>query len=178
MQLEKRFEILEGLPPYGPSAIPITYTELPFYSEGFVVRFFNKNGTSWIANFEPGWTNLNEVIDYPDINKVFVVAGGACFIMDPSNQTPITKFGFSYKSILSVDDGRFILVDVIDVTVIETNLSFWHSLRISWDGLEDVKLEGHLLKGLSYTPVSIKGEWIPFTLNINTKELIGGAYNL
>jgi len=176
MQFEKHYEILQGLPPYGPMSIPITHTELPFYSEGFVVRFFNKDGTSWVANFEPGWTELYEVINYPNINKVLVIAGGACYIMDPSSQAPITKFGVLYKSILRVDDGRLILQDVTDVTVIETNLTFWDSERISWDGFQDITLDGHLLKGLSYTPTPQGENWIPFTLNIDTKVLTGGSF--
>ena len=64
----KRYEILSGLPAYGPMYVPVTQVEQPFinpYSEGFVVRFFDSSGESWVANFNVGYTTFKAVFDFP-----------------------------------------------------------------------------------------------------------------
>jgi hypothetical protein len=61
---DKRYEILDGLPSYGPIYISISQDGIPFYSEGFVVRFYKSDGTNWVANFKPGWTNSSGVYEF------------------------------------------------------------------------------------------------------------------
>jgi len=45
MTTEKRYEILDSLPTYGPMYVPVSESGDPFYSEGVVVRFFRNDGT-------------------------------------------------------------------------------------------------------------------------------------
>jgi len=52
----------------------------------------------------------------------------------------------------------------------------WKSKRISWDGFQSLAIEGHYLKGESWTPIDQK--WVPFRLNLLTGEHEGGAYTL
>ena len=61
---QKRYEVLESLPAYGPMYVPVTDTDEPFYSQGYPVRFYKSDGTTWVANFKPGWTGLNAVYDF------------------------------------------------------------------------------------------------------------------
>jgi hypothetical protein len=72
-----KYEILEALPAYGPMYIPVTENGEGFYSEGFPVRFYKPDGTSWVGNFAPGWTNLNIVYELKETNNLIVIAGGA-----------------------------------------------------------------------------------------------------
>ena len=58
MQVQRRYEILDGLPTYGPMYVPVSEDGEPFYSEGFVVRFYKSDGSEWVANFKPGWPFL------------------------------------------------------------------------------------------------------------------------
>ena len=48
--------------------------------------------------------------------------------------------------------------------------------RISWDGIQNLKFKNNIISGQSYEPsISMEG-WTDFSLNIETKELIGGSY--
>ncbi len=75
----KRYEILNSLPPYGPMYIPITEDGDPYYSEGYVIRFYKSDGTDWVANFQPGWTVFDGVFDFPQLDLIVVIAGMANF---------------------------------------------------------------------------------------------------
>ena len=49
-----KFEILSGLPPYGPSAEAFSATGQGKHKEGFVVRFRADDDNAWVGNFQPG----------------------------------------------------------------------------------------------------------------------------
>jgi hypothetical protein len=63
------FEILPGLPPYGPpaEAFPGNYGK---HREGFVVRFTPDEGESWAGNFQPGARGCDGVFAHPNANVV------------------------------------------------------------------------------------------------------------
>lgn len=50
--------------------IPISEDGIPFYSEGYVVRFYKSDGTSWVANFKIDWTNFSGIYDFPEFEKL------------------------------------------------------------------------------------------------------------
>ena len=56
MKTERRYEILNALPAYGPMYISISDDGEPYYTEGYVVKFKKRNGEEWVANFKPGWS--------------------------------------------------------------------------------------------------------------------------
>ena len=172
----KRFEILDGLPAYGPMYIPVSVKGEPFYSEGLVIRFKKSDGSDWVANFSTGWSNFNFVTEYPNANRIIVIAKGQGYIMSPDQEKPIDTFGIGIDYILKTDDNKIILADNCDVWIVNNEGSIWQSKRISWDGLKDLKLQDNLLTGLSYRPGD--DQWIPFSINIDTKEIIGGSYTL
>ena len=173
----KRYEILEGLPSYGPMYIPISEDGIPFYYEGYVIRFYKSDETNWIANFKCGNTNFQDVLDYPKQNRIVVFAKGTCYIMTADTEVPIKAFGVGILNAFQTEDGFIILPDQTDVSVININNDeVWHSERISWDGLAELKFENDILTGLAYEPTSDDGEWKPFSFNFRTKELIGETY--
>jgi len=90
--MNKRYEVLDGLPTYGEMAIPITYNDELFVSEGYVVKFYKNDGTDWIANFQLGWTDTSKVISSNKSNIIFVVAGGIGYIINPDSIEPINFF--------------------------------------------------------------------------------------
>ena len=61
--------------------IPISKDGVPFYSEGYVVRFYKKDGTSWVANFNTGWANFSGIYDFPEFERMVIFAFGHCYIM-------------------------------------------------------------------------------------------------
>jgi hypothetical protein len=175
MSSQKRYEILPSLPAYGPMHISITHNGFPFYSEGFVVRFYKDDGSDWVANFQPGWGTLDRVIEFNNSSNLLVIAFGTCYLMDPNDITPIEDFGLQYSKIFNASKGRLILQDVTDFTIIEPDGTYWNTPRISWDGLKDVKVEDNVVSGLAFTPVDTP-EWVEFSYDIDTKILTGGSY--
>ena len=156
--------------------IPVTDNDKPFYSEGFVVRFHKTDGTEWVANFEPGWTDFKAIIELAGTTNLLVIASGTCYLMDTDQPKPLAVFGVGYSTTFKTATGKIILQDQTDFTIVEPNGQFWHTERISWDGFEEVELKDNILTGLSYDPTNQINEWKEFSYNIDTKELIGGSY--
>jgi len=174
----KKYEILEALPTYGPMYIPVTENEEAFYSEGFAVRFYKLDGTNWVANFKPGWTDLKIIYELKDTSNLLVIACGTCYLMNPEETKPISVFGVGYSTVFKTEDGRLVLQDQTDLTIVETNGNHWDTERISWDGLKDLKLENNIVTGLAYDPMNDADEWVNFTFDINVKTLTGGSYKI
>jgi hypothetical protein len=177
MAVEKRFEKLNGLPPYGPMYIPVTINDEPFYSEGFVVKFFKSNDEEWVANFQPGWTNYDKIFDFPEHNVVVVIAGGQGYIMNPDEQKPKMTFGITITDVIQHENGSLICSDDINILIMDNKTGeFWQSDRISWDGIRNLKISNNILHGQAYDPTNAEIPWSEFTLNLETKQIIGGTF--
>jgi hypothetical protein len=176
---EKRFEILDGLPPYGPMYIPISIDEEPFVSEGYVVKFYKSNGEDWVANFKPGWTDYSNIFDFPEHDSTIVIAGGLGYIMTPENERPKTTFGMSIKNVIQTDGGSLICADDTHILILNNETGeFWESERISWDGIKDLKINNNNLTGQSYDPTNLKMPWSDFSINLDTKVIEGGSFQI
>ncbi len=156
--------------------VPVTGDDEPYYSQGFTVRFYKDNKSDWVANFRPGWTGLNAIYEFDNQQNVLVIAGGTCYIMNPNDTKPIEVFGVGYETVIKTLDGRLILQDLTDITIVEPNGEHWDTERISWDGLKDLKLEGNLVTGLSFDPMYDKEEWVKFVVDLETRKVTGGSY--
>ncbi len=157
--------------------VPVTDNGEPFYSEGFPVRFYRTDGTEWIANFQPGWTDLKQIIEFDKNQKLLVIACGTCYIMNPNDTKPIQVFGVGYSDIFSASNDRLVLQDQTDLTIIESDGTHWETERISWDGLAEIKVENTLVSGLAYNPMHDSDEWVEFNYDLDTKILTGGSYH-
>ena len=170
------FEILNSLPAYGPMYVSIAPNDEGFYSEGYVIQFFKSDGTEWIGNFQPGWTNFRTVIELSG-SKLLIIASGTCYIMSPDQQTPISVFGVGYEAILKTKKGMYVLQDQTDLTILDGFGNHSHSERISYDGIKELSLdENGLVHGISYYPTSNSDEWIPFMYDIENRRLSGGSF--
>jgi hypothetical protein len=176
MQVQKRYEVLDGLPAYGPMYASVSEDGEPFYSEGFVVRFHKTDRSEWVANFKPGWRDFSLVVDYPDTNRIVVIAKGQGYIMTPDQEFPIDTFGVDIKDAIKTADDKIVLIDDIYVWLLDVKGTVWQSERISWDGIKDVNLKDNILTGLSYDPTDSINEWIPFLIDLDTKEITGGSF--
>lgn len=177
MTSEKRYEILDGLPPYGPMYIPISENEEQFYSEGVVVRFYKVDGTNWVANFKTGWTDLKEVIKLNSTKNLLVIACGTCYIMNPEETKPIKVFGVGFSNLIQTESNEIILQDQTDLTIVEPNGEYWNTEQISWNGLKEVIYKNRTVSGLSFIPRYDKDEWVEFSYNLDTKTLTGGSFH-
>ncbi len=171
IDLQKRYEIQDGLPRYGSMAVSVSESGEDIFSEGFVVRFYRIDGTNWVANLERGISDLDGVYALAATHTFLVVAGGTCYIMNPEDTKPISVFGWWYKAVFLTDDGRFVLYDPWGITVVEADGTYWHSERIALDGLKDVVVNGSIVKGLCCKPAG----WVPFAYDINTRTFLDGS---
>lgn len=157
--------------------VPVTDKGEPFYSEGFAVRFYKTDGTEWVANFQPGWTDLKQIIEFDKTQNLLVIACGTCYLMNPNDTKPIQVFGVGYSDIFSASNDRLVLQDQTDLTIIEPDGSHWDTERISWDGLKQLKVENNTVTGLSYDPMYDADEWVHFFYDLDTRTLTGGSYH-
>jgi len=157
--------------------IPVTEDGRPFYSEGVAVRFYQEDGTDWVANFEAGWTDLKKVFNFADTDHVLVVACGRCYLMDIEQARPIAVFGVDYKHAVRSPDRRLILASTVCLTIVESDGTHWNTERISWDGLEDLQIDGSTVSGVAYHPMLESDEWVPFSYDIDRRELVGGSFD-
>lgn len=169
----KLYKILEdGLPE--AKSKPISIGGQPFYSEGFVIEFIKKDGTTWIGNFRRGGTNLDTVYEYPEHNKVIIFAGGTIYVINPSLIEPEKTFGYNYEKILTTQNQQLVTFDDSDISVIKTTGEIWTCKDVSLkDGFRDVKVEGNIVTGFDVGPraYSFGFQGQSFVLNLITKEL-------
>ncbi|KAA5537750.1 hypothetical protein [Paenimyroides baculatum] len=171
-----QFEVLKSLPAYGPMYIPINTDGEDFFSEGFVIKFYTKDGTNWVANFKTGWTNYYDVFDYPKFNIVIVIAGGYVYVMSPENKKPIVSYELAVEHALNHNNKNLIFSDSTEIfyyNIYENSL--WCSERLSIDGIKDLKIHDNVLFGKTYDLYDTE-EWENFSINLDTKEIKGGSF--
>lgn len=97
--------------------------------------------------------------------------------MNPDETKPISVFGVGFSIVLRSDNGRLILQDETDLTIIETNGDHWISERISWDRIQKLIIENNIISGICYDPMNETDEWVSFSYDLESKILTGGSYN-
>lgn len=171
------WEIIDGLPAYGPMPIPFSPTEQGSHQEGLVVRFFTATG-SWVGNFQRGSTSLDEVFAHPDGQHVMVVAGGTAYIVDREGQRLVAHLETEIEQVVNVLElGVVLLGNGLWFEALGSTGQAWRSRRISWDGMRNISLDGTVVRGEAYAPGGPDGTWCPFELDAMTGAVSGGSYN-
>lgn len=172
-----RFEILPGLPPYGPPAISFTQNGPQEFREGLVVRFYPKESEAWIGNFLGGLTQCRVVLQHPNEIDVIVVADGEGHIVEPESRALRARFGHDIQEVISLPSLRSVLFrGMTDFEAIEADDSHWRSPRISWDGFRNIEVRGTEISGEAWTP--IEDAWVLFTLDLLTRKCINAIYEM
>jgi hypothetical protein len=171
------WEILDGLPVYGPMAEPFSATGQGTHREGLSVRFSPPTG-SWVGNFQRGLTSLDEVFAHPNGRHVVVVAGGTAYIVDADGHSLVAHFGAQIEQIVLVPATGFVLLgNGLWFEALGPAGTAWRSRRISWDGMREVTLAGTVVRGEAYAPEGPDGTWYPFEVDAMTGTVSGGSYN-
>ena len=170
------YEVLDSLPTYGPMYVPISENGKLFYSEGFPVRFSKLDGTTWVANFELGRSCLNTVIELFTNPFLLVIAGGLCYVINPNEIIPIRVFGDNNLAVLPAMNNQLVLHDDIRLTIVDLNGNYYHTKRISWDGIKDLEVKDNFVSGLSYDPTNSFKDWSRFEYDLKTRTLTGGSW--
>ena len=170
-----RFEILSGLPAYGPTAEAFSATGPGKHREGFVVRFGANAESEWVGNFQPGLGGLSGVFEHPNGTELIVIASGRGYIVDPSSRQCSSTFGAHIQSAFEIQDRRMIIFgNGLWFEAIGTSGRVWRSDRVSWDGMRNLSIDGLTLSGEAY---DISDNWVPFELDIASGNFTGGSYN-
>jgi len=169
------FEILPGLPPYGPDAEPFSATGQGTQREGFVVRFASPDGSSWVGNFQRGLSRFDDAHGHPNGHDVLIVAGGQGYIVDPVYRSKRAYFGGDIESAFRRDDppmvifGNGLWFEAFDASGLR-----WRTGRISWDGMRDVALQANQITGEAWSP--LEDGWMSFKVDTDTGRFVGGSY--
>ncbi|HEY2785558.1 MAG TPA: hypothetical protein VGJ05_11350 [Fimbriiglobus sp.] len=171
------FEVLPGLPPYGPSAESFSPTGLGQHHEGLVVRFQAKNGDTWVGNFQPGLGGIDFVAEHPNGREMIVVHGGQGYVVDPHDLTKRSYFGCTIEFVEPVPElSEVIFGDGLQFQCLGQAGRVWQSNRISWDGMCDLRRVDRVLYGKAWSPIDDR--WLPFELDLVTGTFTGGSYFL
>jgi len=174
-----KFEILKGLPAEGEPALSFSVKGGELHAEGFVVRFLPGDSRAWVGNFACGISGFSDVIPHPDGRRTLVIAGGQGYVIDAESRTLDSTVGGGICEVLPAPG--------IDALVLSNGLwleahgrggFLWRSTRISWDGIQDLRVTGPEIHGKSYAPFPLSGVWSDFRIDLATGErLEGGSYN-
>jgi hypothetical protein len=168
--------VLDGLPPYGLSAVPFSATGLGTHAEGLVVEFSTNEGTHSIGNFVRGLTSLNLLKEHPNGTHVVIIAGGQGYVIEPNSMRLVETFGGAVVSAESHPSRNWLIMNF-------TNLSFaalgpdgwaWKSKRVSWDGMRKLRIVDGFIYGEGWRPGDT---WVPFSVDPDTGAVSGGSYS-
>ena len=176
-ELVVRFEILPGLPPYGPPAVSFTKNGPREWREGLVVRFYPSVSDPLAGNFLDGLTEFSSALDHPNGSDVIVVAMGDALVVDPETRSLRDRLGTQIEEIFVFEEEKFVVFrSIVDFCAITADDTKWHSPRISWDGFRNIRRNGLVLLGEAWTP--IQDTWMPFKLDLTNGQCIDAAYQI
>lgn len=168
------FRILPGLPPYGPAAVQFSETGQGKQSEGLVVEFEgDTGGTPWTGNFHRGMTRYDDVLQVAGSPELTIVAGGTAYVVNQKTRQCLRTFGGDLHQVLRIPGG-FVLSNGLWLEAKVDGGLLWRSRRISWDGFQDIRVEGDRIVGEAFTPMGER--WEPFEVDVRTGEVIGGTF--
>jgi hypothetical protein len=171
-----RFEILPGLPPYGPMALPIPMDGQGSFREGFVVRFYPDGSEPWVGNFQHyGFTSFpaeNAVLPHPNDHDVIVIAGGIVYVVDPDARTGTKIHSSVIFSEVVPSLPAVVLGTCIDFMVVCRD-TVWRSPRMSADGFRNLSITGTVLSGEA---AELDDSWVPIEIDIKTGICKGTPY--
>ena len=177
-----QFEILAGLPPYGPMPLPFPPGNSRAHTEGLVVRFRPNDADAWVGNFQRGETWLDIVLAHPDKRQILVIAGGTGYVIDPEarEQTRQGKADemLSSEQITSaehrLDLGILLLSDGFRFGALKAGGGSWTSDNVNWEGdMRNVAIRGARLS--AEVPSLDRKRWLSVELDLNTGDCVGGG---
>lgn len=176
-----RYEVLPGLPAYGPMALPLSaggWTgSWTGHREGLVVRFHPNASEAWVGNFQPGSGGWEGVLEHPNGQHLIVVARGQGYVVDPEAHQLVSTFSGDIQHVIPLPElGAIAFSDGLGFEAIKKEGIWWQSPRISWDEIRNIKVEGTILRGEASAPTADGNEWVPFTVDLLTGRCEDGIY--
>ena len=172
----ERYEILAGLPPYGPAPYQFSDTGHGFHREGLVVRFRRHDGSHWTGNFHGDVTSCRGVFRHPNQRHYVVVASGVGYVVEADDPDAYHCLEAWIHEIIDVPDrGILLFVDGgVYITTLNAHGTETRSQRVSWDGIRRLHVTGSQVSAEAYDPMVDR--WTTFTLDLDTHEIRGSSF--
>lgn len=104
------------------------------WTEGFVVRFWNVDGSEWVGNFQHGGFGQNEITAWPEANAVVVVAACNFYLVNVADPTRFASVGpqsVVSRAILNEDHTTLYVAEEHRVIAYGLDLEpIWQSKRL------------------------------------------------
>jgi hypothetical protein len=139
------YEILPGLPAYGPMAVPFGaggWTGAwSGHSEGFVVRFDPGTREAWVANFQPGCGGWEGVLEHPNGKHLIVLSRGQGYVVDPLTRQLILNLSANIQHVIELPElHAVVFCDGLGFEAIKSDGIWWRSPRIAWDEIRNIRV--------------------------------------
>lgn len=138
------------------------------------MEFALRKDDVWVGNFRPG--HGRESGAYLELGRCFVliVAGGAGYCIDAVRKELVREIGSGIEKVwFQPELAAFVIANGLRFEAFGAERTLWRSRRVSWDGMRGIDRSGLILTGEGYDPIDEK--WIPFWLNLENGEALGGA---
>ena len=169
-----RVRILEGLPAYGPMATPIPPEWGDSGREGTVVECETESD-KWVANIAPGIGGLNLAHAHPNGRDAVVIASGDLYVVNPIlRSAELLLSGVDSEIEVQQPDGWIFCIQGVALARLGSDGLLWHTRRLSWDGVKELKLQGHCVTGVAW---SLDDHWYSFQVDAHTGQSQGGSYH-
>lgn len=169
------FEVLSGMPAYGPHPEQFSAHVWNTHSDGFVVSVQPRDAEAWVGNFQRGLSSYDAAHLHPNSRDVVVVAGGQAYVVTPTSRRLIETFGADIRWSHDIaEHGLLLLHNGLWFIAYGRDGRLWQSDRLSWDGIRGESISFPWLSGEAWT---FDGDrWISFALNLETGDVSGGSY--
>jgi hypothetical protein len=137
-------------------------------------RLFIRIGTgdsAWIGSFERGHQRASTVVMMPDGKHLFVLAGGAGYVIEASSRTLVETTGTDVVRIIRNEAMTLCVLDHDgrSLEAFDRTGRIWKTDRIGAGGFRRLDLTGHVLVGEARQ--WWRTEWVGFVVNLETGEV-------
>jgi hypothetical protein len=130
----------------------------------------------WIGNFQLGLTGYSTAVTHPNGQDLVVIAGGLGYIVRPHDRSLAVTFGGGVMGVWPASSANLLIFN-------DSGIAFralgpdgwrWGTRRVSWDGIEGIEIAEKTIYGRGWN--AVLQQWQPFSIEMATGALRGGAY--
>ena len=139
-----------------------------------MVEFQSDLGT-WVANFRPGISGIDLASPHPNNRDAVVIAAGDLWVVDVVRRSAQLLLPAIESSLeVSEPSGWIFSRQGLALARFGPSDLLWHTKRLSWDGFDELRIVGHELSGVAWSPLD--DTWHPFRVDIRSGRSEGGSF--
>lgn len=148
----------------------------PTTSDGITARFQPAQSEPWLGYFpKPSWSNkLTPLFSTPVADNILFCGGESTLVVPTSDPANFRDLGIlTVESVLPAPElDAMVLTCFTDIYLFDGHSVIWRSPRVSWDGFDDLKVDGHVLSGRAWDAPT--DTFIPFEADLAARLVKGG----